>query len=200
METERDKKSLKKLNIQAEYSSNHESTSVSCPSKAAFIVYWSSLAVLLNKCLTCCLPASVTNIIFQGSQLIVQLMCLDKHKTTLKSQPSVQRYSKGNLSLTAAVLCSANTFQKISKYLAIANIQCITKTNYCSIQDKFRARVVNKNYSKINASITHRLIDEGPRKLSGGGKCDSPGYSAKCFTYLLMNQETNEIIAFSILM
>ena len=34
----------------AEYSSNNESTSVSSLSKAAFIVYWSSLTVLLNKC------------------------------------------------------------------------------------------------------------------------------------------------------
>ena len=60
--------------IIAEYSSNNESTSVSSQSKAAFIVYWSSLTVLLNKCLTCCLPVSFTNITLKGSQLIVQLL------------------------------------------------------------------------------------------------------------------------------
>ena len=56
------------------YSSNQESTSVSSPSRAAFVVYWSSLAVLLSNCLTCCLPTSVTNITLKGSQLILQLI------------------------------------------------------------------------------------------------------------------------------
>ena len=108
---------------EAEYSSNNKSTSVSSPTKAAFIVYMSSLTVHLNKCLTCCLPASVTNITLKCSQLIVQLICPDNHKTTWISQPSDQRYSKGNLSLAAAVLFSANTFKKISKHFEIANIE-----------------------------------------------------------------------------
>ena len=100
------------------------------------------------------------------------------------------RYSKGNLSLAAAVLFSGNTFQKISKYFETVNIQWITKTSYYSIQDKFLARVVNKNYSKT--------IEQGPCKLSGDGRCDSPGNNAKYLTSSLTNQETNEIIAFSI--
>ena len=60
---------------EAEYSRSNKSTSVSSPSKAAFILYWSSLTVLLNKCLTCCLPAPVTNITLKGSLLILQLIC-----------------------------------------------------------------------------------------------------------------------------
>ena len=108
---------------EAEYSSNNKSTSVSSPTKAAFIVYMSSLTVLLNKYLTCCLPASVTNITLKCSQLIVQLICPDNHKTTWISQPSDQRYSKGNLNLAAAVLFSANTLKKISKHFEIANIE-----------------------------------------------------------------------------
>ena len=105
----------------------------------------------------------------------------------------MQRYSKGNLSLAAAVLFSANTFQKISKDFEITNIQWITKTSYYSIPDKFLARAVNKNYSKMNASVTHRLIEQGLCKLSGAGWCDSSGYNAKYLTYSLMNQVTNEI-------
>ena len=47
----------------------------------------------------------------------------------------------------------------------------------------------------MNASIIHKLIGQGPRKLSGNGRCKSlvrrPNTS-------LINQETNKIIAFSI--
>ena len=186
---------------EAEYSNNNESTSASSPSKVSFIVYWSSLPVLLNKCLTCCLSGSVTNITLKGSQLIVQLICSDKHKTTWISQPSAQRYLKENLNLAATVLSNANAFQKNSKYFEITNIQWITKTSYYSIQDKFLARIVNKNYSKMNASITHRLIEQVPRKLSDDDRCDSPGCNTKyliCSLMTLMNQEANEIVAFSI--
>ena len=47
----------------------------------------------------------------------------------------------------------------------------------------------------MNASIIHKLIEQGTRKLSGDGRCKSlvrkPNTS-------LINQETNKIIAFSI--
>ena len=48
------------------------------------------------------------------------------------------------------------------------------KNKLLSIQDKILARVGNKNYSKMNASIAHRLIEKGSCKLSDGGRCDSP--------------------------
>ena len=56
------------------------------------------------------------------------------------------------------------------------------KLNY-SVQDKFLAYVINKNYSKMNASIAHRLIEHRLCKLSGDGRCDSPGYNAKYLIY-----------------
>ena len=50
----------------------------------------------------------------------------------------------------------------------------------------------------MNASFTHRLMQQGLCKLSGDDWGNSPGYKAKHLTYSLINQETNEIIAFSI--
>ena len=50
----------------------------------------------------------------------------------------------------------------------------------------------------MNTFITYRLIEQGSCKLSVDGQCDSPGYNVKYLTYSLMNQKTNEIIAFSI--
>lgn len=168
------------------------------PSKTAFIVYWSSLVVLFKMCLTCSLPATIKNITVKGSQLIVKLICPNKHENTWKSQPSVNRYSKGNLTLSAAVLFSTNTFEKIAKYFDIADIQWITKTSYYAIQKKFLAGVVHLNYCRMNASLVSRLKVEGECKLSGDGRHDSPGHNAKYVTYSLMNQQTNEIIAFAV--
>jgi len=84
------------------------------PSKAAFIVYWSSLLVLLQRCLTstCLLPATISDILFKGSQMIVRMKCADHHENVWKSQPNCNRYSAGNLTSAASVLFSANTFQR----------------------------------------------------------------------------------------
>ena len=100
--------------VSDESESDIKSTITLSPSKTAFIIYWSSLMILFKKCQICFLPASVKNITVKGSQLIVRLVCSEKHEYTWKSQPSVKRYPQGNLTLAVAVLFSANTFQKIS--------------------------------------------------------------------------------------
>ena len=43
------------------------------PLKTAFVVYWSSIMILLKSCLTCSLLATVKNVTVTGSQLIVAL-------------------------------------------------------------------------------------------------------------------------------
>ena len=57
----------------------------------------------------------------KGSQLIVAFTCPNNHKNISKSQPAVNRYSQGNLTLSAAVLFSANTFEGIATHFNIAN-------------------------------------------------------------------------------
>ena len=188
---------------ESEYDDNSSSdaysdSSVNTSSKTAFVVYWSSLILLLRNCLTCSLPATIKNIKVKGSQLIVKLACLNHHENIWKSEPTVNRYSQGNLTLSAAVLFSANTFEKIAKYFDIANIQWITKTSYYAVQRKFLAGVVHLNYSRMNASLINRLKNEGECKLNGDRRLDSPDHNAKDVTCSLMNQQTNEIVAFAV--
>ena len=90
--------------------------------KTTFIVYWSSLMILLKIWLTCFLFAAIKNITVKGSQLIVKLICPNKHENIWKSQLSANRYSKGNLTLSAVILFSKNTFEKIARYFDIINV------------------------------------------------------------------------------
>ena len=55
------------------------------PPKTAFVVYWSSLMILLKSCLTCSLLATVKNFTVNGSQLIVALTCPNNHENISKS-------------------------------------------------------------------------------------------------------------------
>ena len=188
---------------ESEYDDNSSSdtysdSSMNTPSKTAFFVYWSSLILLLRNCLTCSLPTTIKNIKVKGSQLIVKLACPNHHENIWKSQPTINRYSQGNLTLSAAVLFSVNTFEKIAKYFDIANIQWITKASYYAVQRKFLAGVAHLNYSRMNASLVNKLKNKGERKLSGDRRHDSPGHNEKYVTYSLMNQQTNEIVAFAV--
>ena len=101
----------------SDVSDNEKDKQITSPSKAAFIVYWTSLIVLLKKYLhsTCLMLATITNLTFKGSQLIVRLKCYEGHETEWKSQPNCNHYSVGNLTSAASVLFSANTFQTIAQ-------------------------------------------------------------------------------------
>ena len=133
--------------------------------KTNFIVYRSLLVILLRICLTCSVPATVTNITVKGSQLIVKLKCPNKHGNIWKSQPSVNQYSKANLTLSAAVLFSTNMLDKILQYFDIADVQWITKTSYHAVQKKFLAGVIHLNFCCMNASLVSKLKVEGECKI-----------------------------------
>ena len=50
----------------------------------------------------------------------------------------------------------------------------------------------------MNTSLVNRLKNKGESKLSGDERHDSPGHNARYVTYSLMNQQTNEIVAFAV--
>ena len=60
-----------------------------------------------------------------------------------KPQPDCNRFSVGNLMSVAAVLFSANTYQRIASFFQLANIQWISRTSYYKIQKKIFVSIVN---------------------------------------------------------
>ena len=86
--------------------------STNTPEKTVFIVYWSSM-ILFRICLNCSLPATTKNVTFNGSQLIVKLICPNKHENCNLVSIDIKIRLKGNLTTPAAVLLSTNTFEKL---------------------------------------------------------------------------------------
>ena len=150
------------------------------PSKAAYIVYWTSLIILLKRCLysSCLLPATITIIAFKGSQLIVRLKCKWGHNTEWKSQPNCNHYSVGNLVGAASVLFSANTYQRLARFFDLAEIQWISKTSFYAIQNRYLHGIVNRNYIEKSKAISNRIKQANSIDLSGDGRCGSPGHNA----------------------
>ena len=113
---------------------------------------------------------------------------------------------------TVLTICVYNADKQSSKRRASVLKEAATKKKLCDdsfmhkeIVQIFELEITIKatqtfqsNKQMTIASVTHRLAEQRLCKLSGDGRCDSPGYNAKYLTHSLMNQKTNEIIAFSV--
>ena len=123
----------------------HSVHSIPTPPKAAVIVCWTSLLVLMNRCLrsTYLLPATITDMLYKGSQMIVKMKCADNHESVGKLNRN--RYSVGNLTSAASVLLSANTFLRLSQFFDLASIQWISKSTFYDIQNKYLHGILNKD-------------------------------------------------------
>lgn len=170
------------------------------PTKSAFIVYWTSLLLLLKRCLfpACILTTIITNIAYKGSQLVVKMECPAGHQTTWRSQPNCSHYSIGNLESAASVLFSANTYKRLATFFDLAGIKWLSKTCYYAIQKRYLFGVVNSNYNSRSKEIYEDIKKHGVYKFSGDGRCDSPGHNAKYLTYSFMDKITNKIFEFSL--
>ena len=76
----------------------------------AFIIYWSSLVLLLKYCLFCPVKALVNSVFIHRSTLVVELTCEDGDISLWRSQPRTSNFYEGNIVLAASILFSANTF------------------------------------------------------------------------------------------
>lgn len=131
--------------------------------------------------------------------MIVKMKCEDAHESIWKSQPNHNRYSIGNLTSAASVLFSANTYQRLSRFFDLAGIQWISKSTFYDIQKKYLHGVVNKTFNSKSKAITEEMKTQpGVVRLSGDGRCDSPGHNAKYMTYSFMDRNTNRIATFSL--
>ena len=87
-----------------------------------FIVFWCCLQPLLRYCLTCNAPANIVKSTFKGTMLIINMLCTNCHETVWHSQPKVNGMAAGNLIISAGILFSGNTFQRIKELADITKI------------------------------------------------------------------------------
>ena len=90
----------------------------------------------------------------------------------------------GNLLLSSSILLSGSTFTKVASLAGILNLKIFREKTFFNIQNKYLIPVINEFWLKEQNSTFSEL---GGRDLwlSGDGRCDSPGHSAKYGTYIV---------------
>ena len=80
-----------------------------------FLVFWSCLTQLLQRCSICLPPVIIERGFIKGAMIIVDLLCKNEHCTTWRSQPINNGMSTGNINISAGILFSGNTFECIKE-------------------------------------------------------------------------------------
>ena len=98
----------------------------------------------------------------------------------------------GNLLVAAAILFCGLTFTGISNSAKVLNLAMFSESTFYRMQKEYLFPVIHTNYNMQQDAVIE-FLRGNDLKLSGDGRCDSPGYSAKYCTYSLMDSATDLI-------
>lgn len=150
-------------------------------SESKFIVFLSCLMQLFQFCPLCNEPATaeVSNVV--GTCIHVTQKCLTcSYARVWRSQPYVKKIPAGNLLLSAAILYSGSMISQTLRMLKIFKVQCFSRQTYHKHQKNYLIPVVVKKWQEEQEQLVEKLSNlEGGVVLSGDGRSDSPGHSAK---------------------
>ena len=104
----------------------------------------------------------------------------------------------GNINISAAILFSGNTFQRIKEIIDITNVAFTSQLTFYSIQKKLLYPAIHRVYTTNRALLFESAKEESKSHLLGDGRCDSPGYNAKYGTNMLRDSQSGQILDFHI--
>ena len=158
------------------------------------VVFWSFIVTLLKVCHDCLQPVKICKIFQKGTKVIVDVVCESNHKYSWHSQPNENGRAAGNISLTASIILSGGTFERLKEMFQTALISFVSRTTRYKIQKKLAIPAIHR----VFVTQCQLLFDDGKEHgkidLLGDGRCDSPGYNAKYGTYTVMDKQTGMIM------
>ena len=97
-------------------------------------------------------------------------------------QPDIAGMAASNLLIAASILLTKGSFKKFDDFFSTLNLMFVSKAEFYKIQDAYLFPVIDEAWKTHKKELITKLkgkhID-----LTGDGRCDSPGYSAKYCTY-----------------
>ncbi|XP_070548761.1 uncharacterized protein [Ptychodera flava] len=163
-----------------------------------FIVFESCLDILFKRCSECGEIVTEVSRSTNGSMLTVKMTCIRSHNVIWRSQPIINRMSVGNLLMAAAILFSGNTFNRIAQCFSFLNLTFFSEVTYLSTQNRYLFPVINTAWERESTQVKADLRNMETVKLSGDGRCDSPGYSAKYGLYSFIEQSSEKVVDFTV--
>ena len=135
-----------------------------------------------------------------GTMLTVEVLCVcGRVVTKWTSQPLIGRQPAGNLLTTAAVVLSGKSYEQIRFFAELLNLQFMARKAFYSIQSGLILPTINHFFHNNITEQRQAIIDRAtPLTVTGDGRCDSPGYSAKYCTYTCMDATSHAIVGMAL--
>ena len=164
-----------------------------------YIVFRSQLMTLFEHCVMCHTetPGTIREC---GTAIYVTQTCMScGHVRKWDSQPKIGSVAAGNLLLSAAILASGSMPTKSLRMLNILGVATIHRNTFFRHQKAHLAHAIPLVYHDEKTALIKSLKDMGsPLVLTGDGRSDSPGHSAKYGTFSVIEQRLNKLLHFEI--
>ena len=177
-----------------------EFTSPSCSSSSSpstcYLVFEASLLLLFSVCRFCLSHAVNVSKVTVGSFLRVTQKCFNCGQTfTWDSQSFIGHTPAGNLLTSAAILYSGALPTKALRIFSILDCATITPFTFFRHQRKYLQPAILTIWERQQSLLFSNLRDRKKKlKLSGDGRADSPGHSAKYGSYTVVEMTCNKVL------
>ena len=162
-----------------------------------YLVFESCLLQLLKRC--CNYGREVElNTYVRGTLLTVKGTCTEGHVLNWQSLPLVKDMGAGNLLLSAVILFSGLTFTRVTNMAQLLNLAIFSESYFYRLQKEYLFPVIHTNYLMQQDAVLEFLQGQHLH-LSGDGRCDSPGYSAKYCSYSLKDSASDLILDYKLI-
>lgn len=167
-----------------------------------WIVNESSLMELFTRCHHCGASVTETKKTTCGSLIRVAWECSNVHQGKWNSCDEIRGMPANNLLVAACILFTGATYADIDDWASLLNLQIPKKTTFYAIQSSYLIPVVDVMYKEQQEKLleglrTQNILKKGVH-LSGDGRNDSPGFSAKYCTYSIMDDSTNQVVHYEL--
>ena len=163
-----------------------------------YFVFWSCLLPLFCYCLRCPAYAKIKRSVLKGSVLIVTLLCAENHRTVWYSQPNLSRMAAGIIFLSAAILFTGNTFQRIKELMNVINVCFISHTTFNKIEKKYLFPAIHKVHTTNRQLIINNAAENGDIDLFGDLRSNFSGHNTKYVTYTVLDKNSGLILDFNV--
>ena len=143
-----------------------------------YLVFENEIDKLFKICPDCKEDVSSIHKIVTGTMLTVSYKCTLGHTNVWRSQPSLRRMPSGNLLISAAILLSGSSYNKIQNFFSILRMPVLSESEFYRIQSTYLNPTIN-DYWTLHQTAILSVLSENSMVLCGDARSDSPGYSAK---------------------
>ena len=147
---------------------------------------------------TCLAKGEIKSWHIRGGVLVIMWTCENGHSDYWTSSKVLcekkgQKVFANTMLMAAAVLITVNNFEKMRTFFQFLGTGFLSSSTFYRIQRKYVVPEVLSLWEEMKKEIWAVLKNE-PLILCGDGRSDSPGFSAKYGTYVLMEQFLEVIV------